>query len=479
MRQDIAHRGTWGVDLQPNLNDNFNQLFQFPNFAIQNFISKIRSSKNVYKDNTIRVSVWADSIWNSYLNEFQLALDARFPNVDIEYKHAQLGGTGSDYHAALVEEIINYNPDLLIIEEYEGGARQAEIFESLLKRIREYTSASVLINPFPISGGDMDLLSNGNIAGFKASGSYIIRQYMYSLAAKYGCGVYDWDLKLIRDLINGDVTKEQVTADNVHRLQYFYDVYASDLFDVFFQELHLNEHLSISYTNKENSYNCADAVELSDITEIVSSGTFASQEINTDKTVNTLRSSTVSDYIEVDFDGVGVEIAMFGSGVGSVDVLVDGVAPSTLIKDYATAANNYLTGLHKIIVNSNILSNNETEREFLVTMTSATEYTLRDVTNAVDIRTGALITQDETFTVTGGELKIPANYASVNNWRGTITTGQTYSFSVKKNWHDTINITADSLTQVTRLFGLKKGSYKLRLTVASGTVDFDQIRELN
>jgi hypothetical protein len=475
--------GAFGANAKTQLNNNFEYIFQNVGSKLQRFYSKVNSS-NVFKDETIRIVIWGDSLLNIYIATLKAFLNATYPEKTIEYKEVHQGGTGSNYHISMLWESINWNPDLIMCFEHEGFGIQGEIEETVFKLIKDKTSSDVVLIPWSITLSDMAYLHLPiqDIPAWKNSASYKIRQWFSAMASKYNFLMIDWNLTAIRDLMKGTITPSDLHADAVHYSNLFYSNYSHPVIQSHFSELHLGEHYNHHFGDYFRSIYFFEPLILPDVSDIEINGTWSDVAVNLDKTSVAAESSDSNAWMKAKINGIGFELAYFGHYTAQIGlfIVVDGVDTplSTILKDYATSPNNSQVGPYKVIVDTNILSNNETQREFRITMTSATAYTLRDVTNSTDIRTGCLISQDEVFSVTGGQLTIPANYAKITNWRGTIANGQTYTFYVRKNWYDTIDVTATSLTHVIRVFGLERGEHIIKVKCNSGTISLDSIMEL-
>ena len=169
------------------------------------------------------------------------------------------------------------------------------------------------------------------------------------------------------------------------------------------------------------------------------------------------------------------------------------VNPNTLIKDYADCHSGYLSRPYKVIINSNILANDETQRQFRFTLgtivrngsniiTSA-PYTLTDVTKAATVGTGNF-NADSTFSYDGGSITVPSQYCAYPNLREYTlldipsVVGSVFDFYIRKNWYNTVDVTDTDLTTTTRIYGLERGNYTIKITRNSGTINLDSIMEL-
>jgi len=140
-----------------------------------------------------------------------------------------------------------------------------------------------------------------------------------------------------------------------------------------------------------------EVIKIPDFTKITKSGTWSITNPATDKTNWALQSSQAGAYVEVPFEGIGIELANYGANVGVFNILINGVAPSTLIKDYAVIGGQHLNKPYHIIVNDNVLLNSEASKGVYFQFTSATEYEIRRTDNSVLITTGDINTDPITF----------------------------------------------------------------------------------
>lgn len=486
--------GNFESDVVDNSNANFTQLYNRSKgygSKIQKFLMKLRSEEDRYE--TIRIGLIGDSIlgfWEASGYDFIAYLQSLFPNKIFEKLVIKLGGTGSAYFQAGVWEMANYNPDLIIIGEWESYS-EVDWLENMFKTFRERCSSDIAIYPFSMISTDMDLLSANDISGFIIGETQQYRNWYFSISQKYNCEILDIHQPWIKVLLDGTETSSTLLQDTIH---------PTDLaFSYWYEEL--DNHFSPTWDYEQMSYHndgkyfktiyFRESIQIPDFTEVLNSGTWDVNEALIDNSIACLRSSTPNDYIEFIINGIGFELSHFGDAVGQYGLLIDGVAPNTLLRDYATEnGGSELQRMYKIIVNSNILDNDEAERAFYFTVLTVTRdvddnitsltYEIEDVTNAVVVGEGEA-TQDETFTYNGGSFTLPAMYAGVPNLRdvnNTFVVGYSSQFNIKKNWYDTIDISADNLTTVTRIFGLDRGDHTVRLTVNSGTVNLDSIMEL-
>jgi hypothetical protein len=494
MKQNISDSGTAGTGFIDPSNNNFSQLYINPGFGAQKFLSKCATPNSLLKDPTIRVRFIGDSILGGWYNSgcsFSDMLKLIFPDKisNFDFSYSIMGGTGSDFMMAKAWEYINDNPDLLVFMEYETITKNYQQAREILRMFRKYTNSDIVIIPQTILKGDMQYLYDNNLSSWKTSQTYAMRRAQLRLRAEFNTGWIDIQEPVMTKLWNNTVAVSYYFsgAETVHPDNTFYAdgsnvfyKYLEDLSSVIDNKMYINNLMYNQTTYQLNQKYLCNAKELPDLTDITLSGTWEIANPNTDKSYSTLNSSEAGAYAQTKINGIGFMLCYYGLTTGEIGIKVDDVDLNTLLKDYATmpSINSGSGGvIQKVIVSSNILANAETSRQFRITMTSATQYTLRDVTNSTDIRTGCSISTDESFTVTGGILIIPANYFGVSNFRNTFTTGHIYNFYVKKNWYTTISATNNSLTNTVRIIGLERGVHTVKLICNSGTISLDSIVE--
>lgn len=498
MKQIISNSGTAGTGFIDPCNNNFNEIFQRPGSRMQHFLAKVNAPASILKDSTIRVALIGDSIaggWALSDHWFFNQLPLIYPQATFEFKLVSFGGTGANFQIACVNEIVNWDPDLVLYMEYENNLVQFEYTRRTLIELTDKTNSDICLVPWTLRKGDMDYIAAKNHSAWIAGQSYSHIIALIQLCAEFNIEYINWHYDVIPGLWDGTYTSANFFdgAETIHVNDYFYEVANNSIkrhfarySDTLDGNIFLNNYLLNSYApQKTKQIALAEAITLPDLTKATKSGTWSVVSVNTDKSYEVLRSSTPTDYIERKFTGIGVELSYFGGHVGEIGILVDGVALSTLLKDYQTqftAVGGGVLGSTnrplKVIVNSNILTNAETERVFKITMTSATAYTLYDVTAGNTVVDTGSISSDKTVSYLGGSITIPAMYANIANFVPTIVSGTSWQFSLKKNWYDSVAVSADNLTHTVRIFGLERKEHTVRMTCNSGTISLDSLMEL-
>ena len=177
---------------------------------------KLRSQDPRYKK--INVSILGDSIlgvWNGSAYELVTYLSGLYPDKTFEKRQIKLGGTGSPYFMAGMWQICHYNPDLIIIIEYEGWTEN-DYLETMFRYFRKYTSSDIAVIPWSLHAVEMDKLSAGNIDGFIEGQDQIIRQNFFTLCSKYGVQIIDVHQPWFRVLLDGTETSATLLADTLH-----------------------------------------------------------------------------------------------------------------------------------------------------------------------------------------------------------------------------------------------------------------------
>ena len=205
-----------------------------------------------------------------------------------------------------------------------------------------------------------------------------------------------------------------------------------------------------------------------------------------------MRTSDTGAYVEVEIDGIGFELHHYGAAVGQIGVLIDGVAPSTFMKNIPDQiyASNELEKMYKCIVNSNLLDDDESSRLFYLKVQTVTRvdgvitectYKLIDITNgSYVVKENLNALADETISYDGGSITIPANYASVQNLRSESATpfavNAIWQLYIRKYWSDAITQTTDNVRTITRFTGLDRGKHTIKILRNSGTINIESKR---
>jgi hypothetical protein len=493
-------------------NNNFEDLYQNTGSRIQRFLMKCNEYKPYSLDQTVRVSLVGDSIaelWQRTSFFINNILTSLYPNVTFEFRHIISGGTGARQMLGSLGDLIGWNPDLVIFMEYEAPKSDIDYCDTFLRILSERTSSEFAIIPWTLQRPAMDLIASKNISGFNTSEYAIIRQVMFSVGIRNNAEIIDWHRVPMSNLFKGINTSADyyTGAEIIHPdiTKIFYEQGAETVTRHFSPllttitdpngEMDFVNNSSIhtpSNIQKESILRLSEAVDSADFSDITVSGTLTTSYTKKDNTGQMLIMSTIGDYIEFKFTGVGFILSYLADIIGQIGFTIDGVVPSTLIPDYATMFWSGTVGVllnsgkrpYKVFVNSNILDNNVNKQNFKLTITSNNNlgniaYTLYDADNNTNYGNGNFNT-DSTFAINGGELMIPNKYAGMLNYTevsGLYLSGD-YFFSVEKNRYDSISITDEDLTKYVRFTGLERKEHTLRITNLAGTVKLDSFKSL-
>tara|TARA_R110000765_G_scaffold69561_1_gene134895 strand:+ start:156 stop:2489 length:2334 start_codon:yes stop_codon:yes gene_type:complete len=484
---------------------------------IQNSLKKLSDVASSRYDKPFKVTILHDSIvemW-TYTGGFQFSdwvqwMKDTYGRLDIEF--VRIGGSGYpiEQHLPLVyPEVIDPNVDLFIFAEYQDLSRyRLMMAESIIQEVRKKTTADIMFINWTVTSTAMNYWKAGDFTNYKLTDDYQRWLWFANMASKYNAELVDVQSAFLRALDNG-VTVAELTSDGIHPTSLGYDYWSSELLKHFPTKDNISRVFNDN-VNENNEY-FIQAIENElfpkGISRVTKSGTWEYYReygnLITDASIGTLFSQTNGSYLEFKFDGVGCdiyirnEVLSQGSNLG---VLIDGVAPSTLLLpkplQYATQINEkvvantkwYWHRLFNVFVESNILSNGEKEREFEITLTSLTRdgggiltagnYTVKDITNNVTMSETGDLFADSTFVVSSGLLKIPYKNLNIVNWIDTPPVEQmeindTYKFFVRNNWIDVINEpNTDSLIDIHRVLGLDNKEHVLRLTKTDSNKSF-------
>lgn len=505
MKTYILDGGLAGTGIIDPCNNNFNELYTSAGSRMSRFLNKLNTPASLLKDDTIRICLIGDSISGSYaLGDYWFfnIIASLYPDVSsrMQFKKVSISGTGSDYMIAPCQELINWNPDLVFWMEFEGGTYQHDYSRIILKQFREKTSADICIVPWSMYKTDMQYLYDNDIVNFRTTATYAMRGVMMDLANEFNAEWIDWHRLIMKKLWNKEVTTSYYFGDGetVHPLDtYFAD--ANEVIENHFIEnlrvvsnkLFLNNYLINRYNQSRKHIYFFEANDIPGLHDITKSGTWTSVNIDTSKTYDAIQSSDTGAYLETKFNGIGFELAYYGSHIGEFGILVDGVALSTLLKDYFTQFTAVSGGVlgstgrpFAVIINSHCVSDATPVINLKLTVTSNNNagniaYTLYDNDTSANLGTGNFNT-DSNFNVGDGTITIPQYFAKVLNAREDAThkLSGSYYFSIAKNWYDSVTVAADSTTRVIRVFGLENKQHTIRITRNSGTITLDSLMEL-
>jgi hypothetical protein len=489
---------------------------QFYGSKIKNFLSKVSEDSITKLDSNVKIKVFGDSIIGNWRytgtdteGAFISWLQGRYPNKTItwESRGTAEGGYSVLQHLMHVQsEIIEPNVDLLIWAEYDRNKFSNVLVEEFLKETRKKTTADILLIDWTIPRSDLSLFDNPtpeNLALYKLSDSYQRRIFFARMANKYNCEFVDFIALMINEVLTRKHTSTEMTDDATHPSAFGYNLLTEELKKHFPDTDFFKNTLFSNHNSNNEDYIIAATPFLYPFvkSKINLTGWSDSDYL----ALNSIKSQTIDDSIEISFNGVGIDIYTqncVGESTSNIDVLIDGVKPSTIMAskplEYATQilwkscaiGNEQWHRANAAFVTSKILNNGELSREFeikILTITrnaqnvmTAGTYQLKDVSNNNVIGTGDIFS-DSTFNISGGSLIIPVKVFGSNNWIDNAvdpnvdpqgisyihSVNDTFKFYVKSNWIDVINIqttTQPSEIFKNRIFGLKSGEHMLRLT---------------
>jgi len=449
--------------------------------CIQNTLSKLRSKGGMY-DDPIHIVILGDSItaatggW-AYQLETYLGETYGTGNLDIEIYGKS--GYGIERMLPLVESACVFpNPDLFILSEYESNdAYRLGIMEMIIQLIRSRTTSDIAIGTWGAQLSSLDTVAH--LANWATSDLTDAVNSMRAMAQKYSCEVIDFNDALYRKALSG-ATMSLYYADDVHP-----NTLGST--DIYFAEAkkHFNpDYRSYSYANlmcdveQRYNFNMPNIWPAQNTTMIdLAGGAWVSGKTDTeDNYFEYITSSTNTNYLEIDFEGTGIEFSypQVQADGATHTLLIDSGAPSAVTVggyplEYCTPI-ELETGadttrpvdhaIHSARVTDLILDADEVSREFEIAITSVTRdgsdvmtacaYTLDDVDNTITWTGTGDLFADTTFDEPSdtGEIVVPATVGGYLNYADITLTlaaadrfavGDTYRFLVKPNWADSFS----------------------------------------
>lgn len=474
-------------------------------FGLQRFYSKAYSKNSgyddLYKQTTIRIGMIADSIGNSIgMKNIKDLFSTCYPAIQFEFKFIIYGGSGACHMLPAVKDMLMWNPDLVLIGEWEISKQDfadRQALDTMIRLFREYTQADILLWAHSMRRESTDLLENKDIDGYLNSFTHRIRGSYVALAKKYACEFADLQAGLIQDILDGKITGNmlfRVATDMVHPSPYtvkrFLAILQKHIHPFWGNERNINN----GCTSIQPTYLFAEALVLPDITNLLLRG-------NAKVLYKAIHRSSISlccvsgTTLSFDFEGCGAEISTVGINSGIYSVKIDGKPARSVIKDYTTGTNgNYFSSVRKAVVVENILDEQEVKREFFIEVTGTrrrdnnsttiVEYIVRDKDQVY----GKGSTHENTTIRVGrGALLIPSEYGFTENVRDrafdanfkkpetvkAIKYGDIFKFNVKQGAQNRIDVKKDNLTTLNQLVGLKRGIHTVTLKVEQGSVCFD------
>lgn len=468
--------GKLGEEVKPIITDVFNEnkkeLYDEVNTQLygQNLVNirrKLRTMNSFGKPkDSIRIVLFADSIWGSgdlakkmqrYFNETW-----GVPEENIDIVSACYGGYEVWAYAPCIDgAVIQPNVDLFIFSDVP----YPEVRDQLVAKVRNETNADIMIGTWTIQ------VEEQRVRYWNA----------VDLAKRYKCELLDINGLLYRKVQDGTIDNYM---NGVHPNAAGEDLIMDDF------KLHFES---------ERFYN-----EYNDCCDITEDIIFLAPELNiplhdniklsegwsTDGGQNYIKSSNLGDYVEVEFNGVGVELIFNkNSQPNNHNILLNGKTPSSLNLEYCTpiigktyeASAWYFHRFFAAYITAPIMQEDEDEIEFEIRIdnivrgdnnkVTSLEYTL--LQNSQELGHGNIMS-DSTFTFRNGQIKIPAKVYGWDNWienptgdpndPGTgyvFTVGDTMSFKVRKTWMNSIDT---SIKQYLRIAGLKRGNHTIKIS---------------
>jgi len=439
-------------------------------YGVSNFVEKMETLIHTFGKpaSSINVVVYADSIWGTFNLVGMVAtwLNTKYgiPTANVN-RDCCYGGYTVDQYVPCVDYAVKCNADLVIISEDTG----THFIDAMVRLLRAKTNADIMIGTFT------------------RHGSYPERMYreQVDIAHNYGCEVIDIRGMLERKYIDEGALNYQL--DGIHLNPAGETMVLEDFKKHFYSTRFYPIH-NQSTRRIEVLYLVPQLCMPAMGDGITFSGSWLSN-FNTEGNTY-IKSSTIGDYIEIPFTGVGFEINTLTSGAtNNHTILIDGVAPSTLALEYCSMIVGKSTSdsqwwFHRFFaayVTTPFMTNDETEIEFEIKVNSITRngsnvitgmvYTLSQ--NGTSLGTGNINT-DSIFTFRGGQIHIPAKvYGFANIMESTsgdpnipgsgynFYVNDIHSFKVRKTWKDTFN---SATTPYVQISGLTRGNHTLRIT---------------
>lgn len=473
--------------------------------GLQRFYPKVYSRDSgyddLYKQTTIRIGLIADSIGNSIgMKNIRELFSTCYPSVQFEFRFIIYGGSGACHMLPAVKDMLMWNPDLVLIGEWEISKQDfadRQSLDTMIRLFREYTQADILLWAHSMRRESTDLLEKKDIQGYKNSFTHRIRGSYVALAKKYGCEFVDLQTGLIQDILDGKITGNMLfrtATDMVHPSPYtvkrFLAVFQKHIHPFWGNEQNVNNGCGTT----QSTYLFAEALQLPDMTSLLLRGNAKVLYEATHRTAISLCCSSGTT-LSFDFEGCGAEISVVGIDSGIYSVTVDGKPVRSLVKDYTTVTNgDYFSSVRKAVVVENILEEQEARREFFIEVTGTKrpegnkatiiEYIVRDKDRVY----GKGSTHENTTIKVGrGALLIPSEYGFTENVRDrafdanfkkpetvkAIKPGDIFKFDVKLGAKNRIDVKKDKMTTLNQLVGLKRGIHTVTLKVEQGSVCFD------
>ena len=431
---------------------------------LANIRRKLRTMHNFGKPkDSIRIVLFADSIWGSgslASKMRQYFIDTwGIPADNIDISSACYGGYEVTSYVPCVDgAVIKPNVDLFIFSDVP----YMEVRDQLVAKVRKETNADIMIGTWTL----------------QVEAQRVRYHHVVDMAKKYRCELLDINGLLWRKVQDGTVDEYM---SGVHLNDKGVELVLEDFKKHFESERYYNEYSTSDIS--EDIVHLAPELNMPLNENIRVNGDWSSNSSQTQ-----IESSRTGDNIEIEFEGVGIEMAL-GKGSASHSILIDGVAPSTLNLEYCTpmlgktytASAWYFHRFFAAYVKEPFMTENETEVEFEVKITElqrgsanvATKIGYSLSQNGAVLGTGDIM-KDSEFNFRNGKILIPAKVYGFDNWLEmpsgdpnapgsgyVFNVGDTMTFKSRKTWIDTIDT---GKTQFLRIAGLKRGKHTFKLT---------------
>lgn len=478
-------------------------------FGLQRLYAKLWSKMygwdDMYKQRAIRIVSFADSIGNSIGEDrMKNVFSTSFPDITFEWKFINYGGSSASHMLPQAKEAIMFNPDLVIIgewETYKYDMSEQQPLDALIMLFKEYTGADIALWAHSFRRSSAEFLVAQNIQEYLESYTHRIRCMMMAYAKKYGCEFMDFQKPIITKLLTGEWTVNDVFAtptDLVHPSTAAINVFMEEM-SKHFVPMYGNEQIANNNvsTLSQTTRMFAEAKALQDLSFVKMTGNAEFATTDLDRGGNLLVCSAGST-LEFDINNAcGCEITTFGSHAGKYRVEINGESARNTILDWAGCVGAdkgqevIFDRIHKAVITKNVITSGD-DLSFRIVVTSinfdegSIGYDLYQ--SAEKIGSGD-ISKDCTFSFNGGEILIPQYYGFIRNYRSgeydtnypappdisVIEVGDEFEFIVHRGTYDEVIVENNNLTQFNNLVGLRKGNYKIKLTVTEGTVAFDSM----
>ncbi|MDX2186206.1 MAG: glycoside hydrolase family 2 TIM barrel-domain containing protein [Opitutaceae bacterium] len=177
---------------------------------------RLLASSTPAKRNTVRILFYGQSITEqAWTQEVERDLRQRFPHANLVTENRALGGFSSQRLVSTAEsDLYSFSPDLLVFHVYGSD----EEYEKIIKRVRERTTADILIQTDHVAAKeDWQNEPTDPAAITKANWhSYMNYVHLPTVIAKYHCGYVDQRSLWKRYLEQTGLSPQALLRDDVH-----------------------------------------------------------------------------------------------------------------------------------------------------------------------------------------------------------------------------------------------------------------------